>query len=369
MLYRGDAASVEWVASNQSLDQAVNGWESAIGIDTEFQRTNTFYPIPGLYQVISGERVYLIDPLEISEWQPLVAVLEDESVVKVMHACSEDLELISHHLNAVPVAVFDTQLANAFQAKDFSTSYANLVAQQLGVELGKHETRSNWLQRPLTEEQIRYAREDVHYLLPLFECLSNKLRDLDRAQWFHDLMTDKAFVRGDPHRYYRSMKKAWRLDPPQLNVLQSLCAWREHKAMSEDLPRNRIIWDDHLYQFAQVRQLEYGDLIESLPRAVVRRYADELIEHHRKGCANTEVLQPILRPLTQGQNAITKALRDVARSHADRLRFADELLARKRDVEACVRHYLETGDLSPEYQGWRGQIVADEFKTVLKRLR
>ncbi|MCZ6854012.1 MAG: ribonuclease D, partial [Gammaproteobacteria bacterium] len=188
MPYKGDALSVEWVASNASLSRVIDGWDSRIGIDTEFLRTNTFYPIPGLYQVISGDRIFLIDPLKISEWQPLVEILEDPAIVKIMHACSEDLELISHHLQAIPTSVFDTQLANAFQSQDFSTSYANLVSQQLDVELGKHETRSNWLQRPLSEDQIRYAGEDVYYLPALYESLSSNLQALGRMEWFQDLM-------------------------------------------------------------------------------------------------------------------------------------------------------------------------------------
>ena len=370
MPYKGDALSVEWVASNASLSRVVASWDALIGIDTEFLRTNTFYPIPGLYQVISGERVFLIDPLSISEWQPLVDLLEDPSVVKIMHACSEDLELISHHLHAAPASVFDTQLANAFQSQDFATSYANLVSQQLDVTLGKHETRSNWLQRPLSEDQIRYAGEDVQYLPPLFESLNRTLHDLGRTEWFQDLMVDKGrFTPGDPESYYRSVKKAWKLDGQQLNVLQHLCAWRERKAMSEDVPRNRIVWDDHLYQFAKGPKLHSEQVHGALPRPVARKYATELLEQHRLGATIEQRLQPVDRPLTQGQGAITKALREVARELADQMQFAHELLARKRDVEACVRHYFTTGELSPAYLGWRAPLLADAFNAVLQGAR
>ena len=370
MPYKGDALSVEWVTSSASLSRVIDGWDARIGIDTEFQRTNTFYPIPGLYQVISGDRVFLIDPLNISEWQPLVEFLEDPSVVKIMHACSEDLELISHHLGAVPTSVFDTQLANAFQSQDFSTSYANLVSQQLDVVLGKHETRSNWLQRPLSEDQIRYASEDVYYLPALFESLSDTLHDLGRTEWFQDLMVDKGrFVPGDPDTYYRSVKKAWKLDVQQLNVLQHLCAWRERKAMSEDVPRNRVVWDEHLYQFAKMQELGSEDVHGALPRIVARKYTDELVEQHQNGSNNDQTLMLPASPLTQGQGAIVKALREVARDTADQMQFAHELLARKRDVEACVRHYIATGELSPAYQGWREPLLADEFNKLLERFK
>ncbi|TDJ35724.1 MAG: ribonuclease D [Gammaproteobacteria bacterium] len=370
MPYKGDALSVEWVASNASLSRVINGWDARVGIDTEFLRTNTFYPIPGLYQVISGEQIFLIDPLNISEWQPLVELLEDPAIVKIMHACSEDLELISHHLQAIPTSVFDTQLANAFQSQEFSASYANLVSQQLDVELGKHETRSNWLQRPLSEDQIRYAGEDVHYLPALFESLSGKLLALGRMEWFQDLMVDKGkFVPGDPESYYLSVKKAWKLDHKELNTLQRLCAWRERKAMSEDVPRNRVVWDAHLYQFAKIPHISRADIHDSLPRPVARKYAEELMEQHLLGSTHEQSLQRPVRPLTQGQGAITKTLRGVARELAEQMEFAQELLARKRDVEACVRHYFATGELSPAYLGWRAPLLADEFNELLQGVK
>ncbi|MCZ6853913.1 MAG: HRDC domain-containing protein, partial [Gammaproteobacteria bacterium] len=370
MPYKDDALSVEWIASDTALSRVVNGWDTRIGIDTEFQRTDTFYPIPGLYQVISGDRIFLIDPMKISRWQPLVELLEDPGVVKIMHACSEDLELMSHHLDAAPAAIFDTQLANAFQSRDFSTSYANLVLQQLDVALGKHQTRSNWLRRPLSEDQIRYAGEDVHYLPLLFECLSTRLRDLGRTEWFQEVMTDRGrFVSGDPESYYRSVKNAWKLDIPQLNVLQCLCAWRERKAMSEDVPRSRVVWDEHLYGFAKIPRLSHEDVRGVLPRPVARKYTEQLLEQHRMGAGNEKALELPTRPLTQGQGAITKTLRGVARELAEQLEFAQELIARKREVEACVRHYFATGQLSPAYLGWRAPLLADEFNSLLQKLR
>jgi ribonuclease D len=364
---KGDAASIEWVTDDAELRDAVATWEQVIGIDTEFQRTDTFFPIPGLYQVLSGDQVYLLDPLTISDWTPLLEVLEDPRVVKIMHACSEDLELIRHHFGAVPKGVFDTQLANAFQSPDYSTSYANLVAALLGEQLDKHETRSNWLQRPLSDEQLRYAQEDVHHLPHLYSALSAGLERLGRTDWFTDAMVDRGRYRpNDPEEYYRGVKKAWRLDGTELAVLQKLCAWRERKAMAEDVPRNRVVWDEHLLEFSKSTRLQEASVRELLPHNVASRYAGELVEEHRESVAVADSLEPLARPLTQGQNQLSKALRQAARLEADALELAHELLARKRDVESCIRHFLANGELSPTYGGWRHSVVGAQFQAILE---
>jgi ribonuclease D len=364
---RADATSVDWVRDDAGLRKVAASWQSVIAIDTEFQRTDTFFPIPGLYQVLSGERAYLLDPLTISDWTPLLEVLEDPAVVKIMHACSEDLELMRHHFGAVPRGVFDTQLANAFQSTDYSMSYGNLVESLLGVRLDQHQTRSNWLQRPLTDEQLRYAWEDVHYLPALYQKLSAGLQELEREAWFADVMGDRGrYQPPDPDEYYLGVKKAWRLDGAELGVLRRLCAWRERKAMAEDVPRNRVVWDEHLLEFSRMTRLDEATVHELLPRNVSRRYAGELVAAHRTSVAAADELEPLERPLTQGQSQLSKALRQVARLEAEALQLAHELLARKRDVEACIRHYLANGELSPTYGGWRHAVVGAQFQALLE---
>ncbi len=339
-----------------------------LGLDTEFQRTNTFYPLPGLYQVATAERIYLIDPLGIDDWGPFRAVLEDETRVIIMHACGEDLELMAHHLGAAPTAVFDTQLAHAFVSTDFALSYTNLVRTHLDVELGKAQTRSDWRRRPLSEAQIRYACEDVAHLLPLHERLRQRLAALGRSDWFDESMDDHArYEPGNPDHYYRGLRKAWRLKGGDLAVLKQLTSWRERVAMEENVPRNRVVWDEHLLTFAQRAVLDERGVRELLPKPVARRYATHIVAEHEAGRAQPPLprLEP---PLTQRQGEVSKALRDVARARAEEQAMSQELLARKRDIEACIRHYNVTGELSPAYSGWREALVGESFRRILERL-
>lgn len=365
---RGVAISPEWITSNDELSRAASSWASVIGLDTEFQRTNTFFPLPGLYQVVSGETVFLIDPLRIDEWQPLVEVLEDQGQLVVMHACGEDLELMLHHLGARPARVFDTQLAHAFVSTDFALSYTNLVRTHIGAEMGKAQTRSNWRKRPLTDAQVRYACEDVTHLLELHERLTDRLDSLGRRSWFEEAMTEHGrYAPTDPELYYLGLRKAWRLKGEQLAVLKRLTSWRERMAMREDVPRNRIVWDEHLVTFAERRELSDKLVWDLLPKPVARKYAKEILAEHRAGRAS-EPLPALEPPLTQRQGEISKKLRDAARAQADAQDMSQELLARKRDVESCIRHYVRTGELSSEYSGWREPLLGERFRDILGAL-
>ncbi len=368
MLCKDVAASAEWVASDPALAEAVGQWRSLVGLDTEFQRTDTFFPRPGLYQACCGEQVYLLDPLEIDDFSALLELLEDRRVTKVMHACSEDLELLRHHFGAVPVGLFDTQLAHAFLSPEYSISFTRLVAERLGVELVQHETRSDWLARPLSDEQIRYACEDVYYLPPLHEVLAEALERSGRAHWFREEMDLRGrFELNDPDAYYLSVKKVWRLPGPVRARLQALTAWRERQAMAEDKPRNRIVRDEHLVRLAEPDTLTAEDLTDVLPRGVARRYQQDLLNAHWEGADRGEHPPAGDAPLGNASTGAVRELRSIAREQAEALGMAPELLARRREVEACVRHYAATGELSEAFRGWREPLVGEAFRGCLEQ--
>lgn len=367
MPYREDDISIYWIDTDAEMARAVQSWGAVIALDTEFIRTDTFYPIPGLYQVASGSAIFLIDPLPIEDWQPLKDYLQNPETLKVVHACQEDLELIFAHLQIVPANVFDTQLANAYVSEDYSLSYARLVEQNLGVQLDKQQTRSDWLQRPLSDDQLLYAVADVVHLVKIYQQLQQALHDKQRWTWFQEDMQQRcAYQEPQPQLYYRQVRRAWQLNPQQLTTLQKLCEWRERIARKLDKPRNRVVWDEHLFAFAQVRQLSESTLNKYLPAAVVRRYGQDLLAAHGQASAVEAVLQPLDRPLSPAQGARLKVLRDVAKEAALSLGMAPELLARKKDVEACLRHFLRTGALSETYNGWRGDVVGRSFLEILE---
>ena len=340
-----------------------------IGIDTEFMRTRTFYPIPALYQIGGADGVRLIDAQARQSFDPLRALLTDAGRTKVMHACSEDMEMIDRHLGLRPAAVVDTQIAQAFLGPDISKSYASVVETYLGIALSKRETRSDWLRRPLSDRQLAYAREDAAHLVPLWSRIRERLAELGRLSWFEDEMaTTLARPAPDPRQYYRGMRGAQRLRPGNLAVLRALATWREREARRRDLPRGHVVRDDVLVAVAATAPVSRDGLLQVLPHGARRRYADAMLSACVRGWKGRDRAppEPLPRPLSRHQRAAAKRMRDVVRETSDRLGLAPELLGRKRLIEACVRRYFATGDLPEAMLGWRAPLVGERFLDLLR---
>ena len=175
-----------YIDSNDSLKQFAAQWSriKILSLDTEFIRTNTFYPIAGLLQLSDGETCYLIDPLVIDDFTPLAEIFSNKEITKLIHSGSEDLEVFDRLLGVLPEPLLDTQIGAALAGLGFSLSYQRLVDETLQIHVAKGETRSDWLQRPLTEGQIHYAALDVAYLHDVYSVISGKLEINDRLDWW-----------------------------------------------------------------------------------------------------------------------------------------------------------------------------------------
>ncbi len=366
--------SFELIDSNTQLASRAAGWrnQGLVAVDTEFMRTRTFFPIPALYQVAAGDQVSLIDPLQVDQWQAFAGVLNDPDVLVLMHSCSEDLEVFASHLGVQPRGVFDTQLAAAFVAPRFSISYSDLVAQYLDVRLDKQETRSDWLQRPLSPAQLHYAADDVRYLEPLYQALRQALERLGRWDWFWGealaLSEPRILV---PEEYYLGLRRAAQFGPRQLGRLQLLCAWRERRIRELDVPRARLVPDDALLEIAQADSQGKQSLYDLLQRYQVRRSLRPVVDELLAVLAQAERLpasmlpDPLPAPLTQGEAKIVKQLRQHGVTQAEQLGMAPELLVRRKDLEACLRTYLQSGQLHAAFLGWRYPIVGAFFEQTL----
>ncbi|MCB1744245.1 MAG: ribonuclease D, partial [Gammaproteobacteria bacterium] len=150
------------IQTNEALAGACRAWleQDCVGVDTEFERTRTYFARPGLVQVSVGDRVYLLDPLELSDWTPFAALLGSPRVQIVMHAGSEDIGLLWRLTGVQPVNLFDTQIAAGLSSLEANPSYQKLVKQTIGEDIDKGESRSDWLKRPLSPAQLEYAALD-----------------------------------------------------------------------------------------------------------------------------------------------------------------------------------------------------------------
>ena len=156
-----------------------------IGVDTEFRRTTKDNMRLGLLQVNEGEEIYLIDTILINDPKEHCSFLFSDSVIKIFHSCKEDLEAVFSWTDKKIVNVFDTQIANAFLNGDYSIGYQGLVEKELGIVLNKNETRSNWIRRPLSDSQLKYAALDVEYLIHLYEEQKEELSESSKLNWLN----------------------------------------------------------------------------------------------------------------------------------------------------------------------------------------
>ena len=366
-------ANYEYVADQDRFAQLCGDWldSPSVGLDTEFIRTRTFYPKTGLLQFCVDSRCFLVDPLKISDWEPCRKLLAGATMV--IHAAGEDLGLLQHLLGAVPAKLFDTQLAAAFLGVGFSLSYRDLVSEFCGIDLPKSETRSNWLQRPLSTAQLQYAAADVRFLPALWQKLGQRLDEEQKLDWFTAdcrELTASAIRNEDP----RSWREAWRqindhelLDDRGLLLLQRLCRWREKEVRARDLPRNWLVADRDLVALA--RGLEGCRNIgpEKIRNAAganpkfASRFAASLTR-----CLN-EPDEDLAQPPSRRQSpAFGRSLREqlklwrnLAQREASRIRVCPELLVRRRQMQQLVQSHALTGsiDWPPEMRGWRKRLL------------
>jgi ribonuclease D len=370
------AIETQWVLDNAHLARLCAEWRQLpyVAVDTEFMRVDTFYPIAALLQVGDGRCAYLIDPLQITDWTAFAGLLEDQAVVKVLHACSEDLEVLWRLTGSLPTPLFDTQLAAGYLNIGFSMGYSRLVQAVLGLELPKGETRSDWLQRPLSETQIQYAVEDAQHLAELYEALMPKLPE-DKCAW---VLEDGAELvanlqrETDPDEAYREVKQAWRLKPKQLAVLRALTAWRERQARERNQPRNRVLREHSLWPLARTQPSDLVGLarIEDMHPRTVRQDGETLLELIRSAAATPEQdwPEPLPEPLPLESSGLLKKLRAVGQREAQALDIAPELMLRKKVLEALLKSGYPDGPyrLPESLRGWRRERMGQALLDVLE---
>lgn len=357
-----------WVTETAELERLCERWsqQGAVAVDTEFMRTSTFFPIAALFQVGDGQGCYLLDPLAIEDFSAFSALMSNPRVTKVLHSCSEDLEVFQAFLGMTPSPVFDTQIAAAVAGKGFSLGYAPLVEVMLNIVVPKSETRSDWLQRPLSLPQLQYAALDVAYLLVTYGLLLKELKQDNRLAWVEADCADMIAQAEQGTAYdqqYLKIKSAWKLNRPQLATLQALAAWREEEARLRDIPRNRLIKEGALWDMARYQPTELKQIagLEGMTARTLKADGETLLaliaeQRHKP---ESECPPRLPKPLPPEQGELLKALKQYTRDTAARLNTAAEILVRKKDYEDLIRSGMDTGSycLNERLSGWRREVV------------
>jgi len=341
-------------------------------------RRNTFYPQVALVQLcFAGQNTsvsnmaWLIDPLTIEDTEPLAALLTDPGVVKVLHSASEDLEVFQNWLGVLPQPLFDTQRAAALVGRGFGMGYRALVHSICDIDLPKGETRSDWLQRPLSGSQCEYAALDVIWLLPVWRELDRECEVQGKRAW---VLADGQAASGNlgtaVSNYYKRIKTAWKLDSRELGALAAICEWREQTARSRDKPRGWIIEDKACLQLAQQDPQDWAELKSGveLPPPALRRYGEALLDILDKQRTVPEIDLPrtLPGPLDARQREQVKKLKARVRIIAEGLVMAPEVLLQSKDYELLLREAHGEAVIVPaHWQGWRRDIVIEPLRQSL----
>ena len=337
-----------------------------LALDTEFIREKTYYPRLCLIQVCNGEVAACIDPLKLSDLGPLLEILYDGSILKVLHAARQDLEIFLHDYRRLPMPIFDTQPAAALLGHGDQIGYANLVKQLLQVDLPKDQTRTDWSKRPLDEQQRRYALDDVVHLGELYLHMRGHLFDRERLQW---LAADFATL-VDPHTYFPAPESMWKrtkgkqnLRGRQLAVLQKLAAWREQQARDRDLPRKWILKDDVLIELSRRMPRDTAGLskIRGLEPGQIRREGETLIKLIGTGAELPREQWPVdpgrPKPLSAQQEAMVDLLSAGLRLIAEQHQLSPMAVAPRKELEKFVRG-------EPDCvlrEGWRQSLAGEQL--------
>jgi len=346
-----------------------------VALDTEFVRTRTYYPQLGLIQLYDGENVSLIDPLAIEQWQPFIDLLADQAVVKILHACSEDLEVFLHSFSQLPTPMIDTQVLAAFNGRPLSCGFAALVAEYQQVVLDKSESRTDWLARPLTEKQCEYAAADVFWLLPMAARL---IEETAEAGWSEAARLEcEALCRRrqtivDPELAYRDISNAWQLRTRQLACLQKLASWRLRKARERDMAVNFVVREENLWQVARYMPGSLGEMDRlGLSGPEIRYHGKMLLTLVQEAAALPEEQWP--EPLVnlidhQGYRVQFKKIKEFILQASQQSGLNVELLASRRQINQLLSWHWHLKPLPrpPELvSGWREQLFG---AALLERL-
>ena len=334
-----------------------------VTVDTEFMRENTYWPELCLVQIADDKEAAAIDPLAKGiDLSPLLELMcDNDDVLKVFHAGSQDVEIIYNLTGKTPQPIFDTQIAMMAISQSEQIGYANLVESWLGTTVDKGARFTDWSRRPLTDRQIEYAIGDVTYLSTIFPKMLKKLIKTDRGSWLNaemEKLADPENYRNEPGTLWRKIRAPSR-NPQVLGRLKDLAAWREGEAQDKNIPRGRIIRDETLADLASHPPKKQADLakVRGLSGAwreneIGRRLMKVL--QNAAALPQDEIPKKAQRgaPLGKEGALVADLLKLLLKIRSREIDVASRLLTRSDELEALAAGIRNL----PILEGWRYEV-------------
>jgi ribonuclease D len=342
------------------------------GLDTEFVGEHTYHPRLCLVQVATPERLILIDPLTAGPLDDFWKLVVDPGHQVIVHAGREEVRLCRLWSGQVPGDLFDLQIAAGLVGLAYPLGHGALVNQVLGVQLAKGETLTEWRDRPLTQQQLRYAFDDVRYLLGVFEVLANRLSELERHEWAREefvRLTSHAPPEEASQEKWRRLRGLGSLDRRRLAIVRELSQWREQVAARKNRPPRTIVRDDLMIEIARRTPTRERDLavIRGLPRNDLRGILSAVEKARALPLEECPALSEREQDPPQAAllaSVLSALLGDFcARSH-----LAPNLVCNNQDIKLLVRSRLQGQPVPPESslaQGWRSRHVLPYLQEFL----
>jgi ribonuclease D len=335
-----------------------------LAVDTEFMRERTYWPQLCLMQIAGPDEAAAIDALANLDLKPVFELLNDTRTLKVMHAARQDLEIFVNIGAGIPAPLFDTQIAAMVCGFGESVGYETLAGKLAGAKLDKSSRFTDWMRRPLTDRQIRYAIEDVTHLRRVYQALQKELQESGRVSWLLEeeaILLEPTTYRVDPREVWRRLKVR-QASPVFLAILRELAEWREIEAQRRNVPRNRVIRDEALLELAAQAPTSAEDLsrMRALPKGYSggRDAAPVLAAVERgRACPPADMPEPPERRNSAPHLLpVVELLKVLLKMASERAGVAPRIVASSDELERIA---AETEPDVPALRGWRRELFGE----------
>jgi ribonuclease D len=335
---------------------------SVIGLDTEFVRETSYYPVFCLLQISFGSNIACIDPLSLSSMELLRGVLLNPATLKVLHSCRQDIEVLFHHFGEIPINIHDTQIAAALAGIAEHIGYSNLTEYLLGIHLNKDETRTDWSARPLTSRQLRYAADDVAYLQPSHQLLTSTLKRHGRLDWLDEdcnsILCPELYI-VDPINAWRRFKGTRKLHDSQINRLRTIAEWREKVAQTANIPRTWVMKDEFVYILAKDTRIQLSSIpiIRGLKSKDQKKHVENLMDllNQSDSCimSDTHSYGELPDETDTRKKTLLKTMSSHIKQRSSELGISPSILATRADLEDL----MELPTRGRLISGWRYEVI------------
>lgn len=341
-----------------------------LAVDTEFLRERTYYSAFCLLQVASSEHAACIDPIAITDLDPMLELLYDPDVTKVFHSGRQDLEIFYNLTGRIPEPLFDTQIAAPLLGLSEQVGYADFIREILGVSLKKSHTRTDWSRRPLSSEQLQYALDDVVYLARAYPQICSRLEQLERLEWLEDdfvSILNPELYELPPENAWLRIKAGRKLNGESLSILQHLAKWREQTARERNMPRSWLLKDEALISIARLKPVDPEQLriLRGIHEKTLRKEGRAICEQIRMAIQSRPAKSNLPRdniPRSEQQDALVNFLSGIVHQRALEHSVNPAYLAAKKDLELLVADQSDVRLL----KGWRKSLIGDELCAILR---